>query len=82
MGSVYAIEGLLIYIYAFDHNPPHIHVRGGDSEFTIELKSRKIEGKATSKAVYKVNSFIDEHELELQAIWDKAQKGEKIEKIN
>ena len=25
MGAVFAIQGILIYIYAFDHNPPHIH---------------------------------------------------------
>ena len=25
MGAVYVIQGILIYIYAFDHNPPHIH---------------------------------------------------------
>ncbi|MCW4080473.1 DUF4160 domain-containing protein [Prevotella copri] len=29
MGAVYVIQGILIYIYAFDHNPPHIHVRSG-----------------------------------------------------
>ena len=27
MGSIFIIEGILIYIYAFDHNPPHLHVR-------------------------------------------------------
>ena len=26
MGSIFIIQGILIYIYAFDHNPPHIHV--------------------------------------------------------
>ena len=24
MGSIFIIQGILIYIYAFDHNPPHI----------------------------------------------------------
>ena len=27
MGAVYVIQGILIYIYAFDHNPPHVHVK-------------------------------------------------------
>ena len=35
MGSIFIIQGILIYIYAFDHNPPHIHVKSGDGEFTI-----------------------------------------------
>ena len=82
MGSIYVIQGLLIYIYGFDHNPPHIHVRSGDGEFTITLQTREIEGKARVKTIQIVNEFIDEHFDELNELWDKAQRGEKIEKIN
>ena len=32
MGSIFIIQGIMIYIYAFDHNPPHIHVRSGTLE--------------------------------------------------
>ena len=48
MGSIFVIQGLLIYIYAFDHNPPHIHVRSGSGDFTITLKDRIVEGRAKS----------------------------------
>ena len=82
MGSIFVIQGLLIYIYGFDHNPPHIHVRSGEGEFTITLQTREIEGKARMKTIQIVNKFIDEHLDELVNIWDKAQRGEKIEKIN
>ena len=82
MGSIFVIQGLLIYIYGFDHNPPHIHVRSGDGEFTITLETREIEGKARVKSIQIVNKFIDEHLDELYEIWDKSQRGEKIEKIN
>ena len=82
MGSIFVIQGLLIYIYGFDHNPPHIHVRSGDGEFTITLETREVEGKARVRAIQIVNQFIDEHLDELYEIWDKAQHGEKIEKIN
>lgn len=82
MGSIFVIQGLLIYIYGFDHNPPHIHVRSGDGEFTITLETREIEGKARVKTIQIVNKFIDDHIDELYKIWDKAQRGEKIEKIN
>ena len=40
MGAVYVIQGILIYIYAFDHNPPHVHVRSGEGEFTITKVSQ------------------------------------------
>ena len=81
MGSIFIIEGILIYIYAFDHNPPHLHVRGGDGEFTITIKDRVVEGKAKAKSIQVVNQFIDDHEKEIMEIWEKAQRGEKIEKI-
>ena len=79
MGAIYIIEGILIYIYGFDHNPPHIHVKCGDGEFTI--KDRLVEGRAKARVIQVVNRFLDEHENEVMAIWEKAQRGEKIEKI-
>ncbi len=81
MGSIFIIQGILIYIYAFDHNPPHIHVRSGTDNFSITIQDRIIEGKARSKTVKIVNDFIDEHEAELMELWGKAQRGEKINKI-
>lgn len=81
MGSIYILKGLLIYIYAFDHNPPHIHVRSGNGEFTITIKERIVDGEASVKALKLINQFIDEHEEEIMEIWDKAQRGEKIQKI-
>ena len=81
MGSVFIIQGVLVYIYGFDHNPPHIHVRSGTDNFSITIQGRVIEGKARSKTIALINSFIDEHEEELMEIWDKAQRGEKINKI-
>lgn len=81
MGAIYILRGLLIYIYGFDHNPPHIHVNSGDGEFTITLKDRVVEGRAKSKNIQMINEFIDEHIDELYELWDRAQKGETIKKI-
>ena len=81
MGSIFVIQGILIYIYAFDHNPPHIHVRSGTDDFSINIKNRVIEGVARSKTVAIINQFMDEHGDELMELWDKAQRGETIKKI-
>lgn len=81
MGAVYVIKGILIYIYAFDHNPPHIHVRSGEGEFTITIKDRIVEGRAKSKTIHLINDFIDEHEKEIMELWEKAQRGETIKKV-
>ena len=72
----------MLYIYAFDHNPPHLHVKSGEGTFTITIKDRLIEGKARIRTIKIVNDFIDEHESEIMEIWEKAQRGEKINKIN
>lgn len=81
MGSIFVIQGILIYIYGFDHNPPHIHVRSGTDNFSITIKDRIIEGVARSKTVSIINQFMDKHEEELMDLWEKAQKGETIKKI-
>lgn len=81
MGAIFIINGLLIYIYAFDHNPPHIHVKHGEEEFTINIGDRFVEGRAKSKHIKLINEFIDSHETELLELWDKAQRGERITKI-
>jgi hypothetical protein len=81
MGSIFVIQGILIYIYGFDHNPPHIHVRSGTDDFSITIKDRIIEGVARSKTVVIINQFMDEHENELMDLWEKAQNGETIKKI-
>ncbi len=82
MGAIYILEGLLIYLYGFDHNPPHIHVRRGSEVFTITIKDRIVEGRAKSKSIVLVNEFLDKHEAEVMDLWEKAQRGESITKIN
>lgn len=81
MGAIFILKGLLIYIYAFDHNPPHIHVLQGGTEFTITLKDRIVEGRARSKDIKLINEFIDNHFEDLMTLWEKAQRGERINKI-
>ncbi len=82
MGAIYILEGLLIYLYAFDHNPPHIHVRSGSERFTITICDRVVEGRAKSKSIAMINEFLDSHESEVMELWERAQRGETITKIN
>lgn len=82
MGSIFVIQGIMLYIYAFDHNPPHLHVKSGEGMFTITIEDRVIEGKAKVKNIKLVNDFIDKHKDEILEIWNKAQRGERINKIN
>ena len=42
---------------------------------------RIVDGKIPAKVVSKVNQWIDIHQDEILKLWEKASKGEKIEKI-
>lgn len=81
MPVIFILNGILISLFAFDHNPPHIHVRCGEFKFTITLKDRIITGRCPSCVVKQVNDFMDSHIDELYALWEKAQKGGEITKI-
>lgn len=81
MSAIDIIKGILIYMYGQDHNPPHLHIKDGGEWFTITIQSRLVEGKGSSKTINIINEYIDKHEVELLALWEKAQRGETIEKI-
>jgi hypothetical protein len=42
---------------------------------------RIVDGKAPAKIIAKVNMWIDLHEQEILALWEKAQRGEKLTRI-
>lgn len=81
MSAIDIICGIIIYMYGQDHNPPHLHVKDGGNWFTITIKDRMVEGKGLVKTIRIINDYIDKHEARLLEIWDKAQRGEKIEKV-
>lgn len=40
-----------------------------------------MEGRAKSKTIHLINDFLDEHVEEIMELWDKAQRGETIKKV-
>lgn len=81
MAEIFIIQGIIIYIYGFDHNPPHLHIKYSGDEFTITIADRIVEGKGKSRVIKIVNEFIDEYESEILFMWKRAQEGETITKI-
>ena len=47
----------------------------------VVLLDRVVDGQAPVKVIAKVNEWIDLHEAEILTLWEKAQKGEKLNKI-
>ncbi len=81
MPEISRFYGIIISLFGKDHNPPHVHFTYGNYECSISVIDRVVEGKAPAKVIAKVNEWIDLHEQELLTLWEKAQKGEKIGRV-
>ena len=81
MPEICRFYGIIIYLYWKDHNPPHVHFHYGIYECSISVIDRVVDGQAPAKVIAKVNEWIDQNEDAILALWEKAQRGEKIEKL-
>lgn len=79
MGRIIRYNGISIYYYPGDHNPPHLHVYAGNEEFTISIDDRMIDGNALISTINLVNKILD---LNLQAIKAEIAKGDKGERMS
>ena len=81
MPEICRFFGIIISLYWRDHNPPHIHFTYGNYECSISILDRIVNGQAPAKVITKVNEWLDLHEAEILNLWEKAQKGELLHKI-
>ena len=77
MPEICRFFGIIVSLYWRDHNPPHIHFSYGNYECSISVLDRIVDGQAPAKVI----EWIDLHEGEILTLWEKAQKGEKLNKI-
>lgn len=81
MAEISRFFGIIIYMYGYDHNPPHFHFTYGEYECIMYLDDWVIEGKAPSKVIKRVERWATENETELKLAWEKAQTGEPLPRI-
>jgi len=81
MPEISRFFGIIISLYWRDHNPPHIHVTYQNYECTISVIDRIVEGHVPAKVIAKVSEWLDLHEAEILTLWEKAQRGEKLYKV-
>ncbi len=81
MPEICRFYGIIISLFWKDHNPPHIHFTYGDYKCSMSILDRIVDGQAPAKVIAKVNEWINQHEPELLELWGKAQRGEKLNKI-
>lgn len=81
MAELCRFFGIIIAMFADDHNPPHLHVRYGDYEATITLKDYIIKGHMPGKELKRVLKWMEDHQEDLMENWNRLQNGEEAYKI-
>ena len=86
MPRISAFFGIIIYIYFDDvgrHHTPHIHARYGEysAVFSIE-DARILAGHMKGKQIRRVRRWIEKRRSELQANWQRALNGERLQWID
>lgn len=75
--------GVIITMYADDHNPPHFHATYGEYEAIYDIEERAfIKGMLPTKQARYVLAWAELHKEEIIKNWNNLQKGNGIEKIN
>ena len=81
MPTISMFYGIIIRMYADDHNPPHIHVIYGANEAMYTFDGEVLEGKIPNKQHKLVSAWIELHKDELEADWILARDQEPMFKI-
>jgi len=73
MPEVSRFFGIVIFMYYDDHNPPHFHVRYGESKAIIGIKSLNIlRGQLGKRACKKVMDWAEINRSALAKNWELA----------
>ena len=82
MPEISTFYGIVIYMYMSEHNPPHFHVKYQGYEATITIQDGVVTGSLPRRALRLVYEWLDQHQDELMANWERLGKSEAPIKIN
>lgn len=78
MPSVCQFNGMSIYIYYGDHEPPHFHARAAGNEARIKIgNGEAMTSSLSASQLREVLAWAQVRRAELQAAWHDAQRGVK-----
>ncbi len=81
MPEICRFFGIIITMFADDHNPPHFHVRYGDYEAIVTIDKGVVKGEMPRSALKQVFRWMELNKEELAANWQRLQQGEEPKKI-
>ncbi len=67
--------GIVIYMFAKDHPPPHCHAKYGEHVGLINIRTGEmIKGNLPRRALRLLQDWVELHENELMKNWNESQK--------
>lgn len=81
MPEISRFYGIIIAMFAKDHNPLHIHAKYIDYQVTITIERGIVAGEIPITILRKITMWINTHKLELLENWELLQNGEEAKKI-
>ena len=82
MPEICRFFGIIIAMFADDHNPPHFHIRYGDYQAIVTIEKGVVKGEIPSSVLKQVFRWMELHKDELMMNWVRLQNGEEVHKIN
>ena len=64
-----------------EHSPPHFHAKYQDQEITMDIKTGKINGAISKKALQLINEWRKKHIRELLKDWQLASNRKSLNNI-
>ncbi len=82
MPEICRFFGIIIAMFADDHNPPLFHIRYGDYQAIVTIEKGVVKGEIPSSVLKQVFRWMELHKEELMMNWVRLQNGEEVHKIN
>jgi hypothetical protein len=77
MPCISRFYGIVIYLYADDHNPPHFHARYAGQDVAVDIATLDVlVGRLPHRAMRLVLEWAALHRAELMENWNRLQAGE------
>ena len=75
MPCICEFDGIQIYMYVPDHNPPHFHVRTGGQEAQVVIATLAVlRGRLERVDQRKVTTWARKRQAELQRNWQRIEQ--------
>ena len=75
MPEISRFFGIIIAMFADDHNPPHFHIKYGDYQAVCTIDKGIIKGIIPVRIAKLISEWVDLHKEELLKNWNKLQEG-------